>query len=254
PDRLDPTVLSGCDSVIHLAARLPANHNDPAEAEACWRSNALGTLRLIDAAIDAGISHFVHTLSANAYRADLQCASENDPMFPVRRATYYLASKIAQELYAANRAAKTSMAVAALRLSSVYGPDQQGGMLPAMIRRLIANERVRLVNGGSFGADFVHVADVARAILLVLGHRAAGPFNVGSGKRVTVREIVDLLLAETGAPHSLVEEVTVAGEDEGFPALDISRMRALGLDPMPLREGLRQMIAAIRDQRNAPDC
>lgn len=240
--RLDPAVLSGCAGVVHLAARIPLKQDDPAEAGACWRTNALGTLRLLECAIDAGVGQFVHTLSANAYRPDIACASEDDPMFPATRATYYLASKMAQELYASFRASGTGVAVAALRLSSVYGPGQEGGLLPAMIRRLQAGQGVALVNGGRFGADFVHVRDVAGAILMVLEHRGEGPYNVGGGVRVTVREIVELLLAETGARADLVEAVSVAGDDAGFPALNLDRLRGLGYDPVPFAQGLRQML------------
>src|SRR3546814_4565015 len=72
----------------------------------------------------------------------------------------------------------------------------------------------------------LHVDDVARAMLLLLGSENAGAFNVGSGVRTTIAELAQLLAERTGAP--VVHDDGEGGEDWGFPALNIDRLRALG--------------------------
>ena len=64
---LPAEALRGCDAVVHLAAYVPTNHDDPAEASACWTVNALGTLKLMQAMAEAGVRRLIQATAANAY-------------------------------------------------------------------------------------------------------------------------------------------------------------------------------------------
>ncbi|HEV2080926.1 MAG TPA: NAD(P)-dependent oxidoreductase [Brevundimonas sp.] len=240
--------LAGCTSVVHLAAHIPANMADPTEAQVCFDRNAMATLRLLDAAEAAGVGRFVHTSSANAYAAGQAHPDEGAPQYPVHRGTYYLTSKMAQELFAAHRATAGTTEVVCLRLSSVYGPGQQKGALVGMTRSLLGGQAVTLANGGRFAADFVHVDDVASALIAALGPGASGSYNVGSGVRSSMAEIADVLARCTGAAPSLIVRQDVVAEDPGFPALDIGRARReLGYDPVGVDEGLKSLVDFLRD-------
>ncbi|WP_343344328.1 NAD(P)-dependent oxidoreductase [Sphingomicrobium sp. XHP0239] len=243
---VSPDLFEGCDAFVHLAARLPARAGEIEEAEQCWRVNALGTLRLVDAAIAAGVHRIVQTGSANAYRHTLDRADEEAPLEAGTRGAYYLASKIAQESYAAARVAQSDAALVTLRLSSVYGAGEGGGLLRTMARRLLAGEPVEMVNGGRFAADFVHVDDVVTALLLALDGRVVGPVNVASGERRTLREAIDLLVGATGADPALVEAVTRDDDPPGLPGIDIARARSLGFDPRGLDAGIERLVSALR--------
>ncbi|APL95894.1 NAD(P)-dependent oxidoreductase [Sphingobium indicum] len=228
--------LSGCAALVHLAAHIPTDHGDPAEAERCWRINALGTLRLVDAAIRAGVGRIMQASSANAYAPTGQPPDERAPLFPGSRG-YYLGSKVCQEIYAAERCREEDVLLQTLRLASVYGPGQRSGALAAMAQAAASGGPIRVRGGGGFGADLIHVDDVARAMLLLLGSENAGAFNVGSGVRTTIAELAQLLAERTGAP--VVHDDGEGGEDWGFPALNIDRLRALGYRPMRLADGLK---------------
>lgn len=244
--RADPAMLERCDAVVHLAAYIPRNQADPGEADACWRANALGTLRLIEAAKAAGVSRLIQTSSANAYAPGLERPDENAPLFPVRRAPFYLSSKLVQEVFA-HYQADSSFEVTTLRLSSVYGVGQRQGPVAAFAGALLAREEVRLAAGGAFGADFVEVGDVARALRLALERRLDGIYNVGSGCRSTMREIAESLADLTGAPRHLIR--VEPGSEEagaGFPALDIGKIEAAGHRPTPLRDGLGALVEWLR--------
>ncbi|MCB4859941.1 NAD(P)-dependent oxidoreductase [Sphingobium sp. PNB] len=227
--------FSGCTALVHLAAHIPSDHGDPAEAERCWRINALGTLKLADGAIRAGVRRIMQASSANAYAPAPQPPDEHAPLFPGSRG-YYLGSKVAQEIYAAERCRGEDVLLQTLRLASVYGPGQRSGALAAMAGAAASGGPIRVHGGGGFGADLVHVDDVVRAMLLLLGNEEAGPFNVGSGVRTTMAELAQLLSRQTGAP--VVHEAGGREQDWGFPALDIDRLRALGYRPMRLADGL----------------
>ena len=244
-----PGLLEGCIAAVHLAAYIPANQADPAEAETCWRANALGTLRLIEAMKAAGVGRLVQTSSANAYAPDVQKPDEQCRLFPALRAPYYLSSKMAQEVFAHHAAVRDRLAVTTLRLSSVYGPGQQGGPVTAFARSLLGGRPVVLANAGRFGADFVAVGDVARALKLFLENERAGIFNIGSGLRSTMAEVAAQLAGLTGAAPGLIEaQDALDAADIGFPALDIGKAKACGYRPTPLAEGLSELVAWLREE------
>ncbi|WP_150291990.1 NAD-dependent epimerase/dehydratase family protein [Sphingobium estronivorans] len=232
--------LKGCTVLIHLAAHIPANHQDPAEAVRCWQVNALGTLHLVEAAIRDGVGRIMQASSANAYAPTVDPPDEAAPLFPRSRG-YYLGSKIAQEIYATERCRAAGVMLQTLRLGSVYGEGQQSGALGAMMRAA-SGGTISVHGKGGFGSDLVSIADVVQAMLLLLGSEESGPFNIGSGMRTTIAELADLLARQTGA--AVVHE-SATEEDWGFPPLNIDRLRGLGYCPAPLVDGLRGMLAGL---------
>lgn len=249
---IDADALTGCDAVVHLAAHIPRDHADPAEAEHCWQTNALGTLRLAEAAVRAGVSRFVHTTSANAYAAWEKAPAETAAMFPRSRG-YYLGSKIMQEIYAEEFCRHARLPLATMRLGSVYGPGQTTGVVAALASAIANHRPVTLQNGGSFGADFVHVDDVVEALMLAIGKRAEGPFNVGSGVRTTIGRLARMLIALTGQDAALLKlEAESDTGDTGFPALSIKRLRKLGYVPRKLSTGLTSLAESSRSSAYPP--
>ncbi|PSJ36398.1 NAD-dependent epimerase/dehydratase family protein [Allosphingosinicella deserti] len=244
---VEPAVLAGADAVVHLAARVPADHSDPAEARLCMEANAHGTLRLIEAMRVAGVRRLIQTTSANAYAPWIERPCELDPLHPETR-VYYLASKVAQEHLARYRCGQTGAALTTLRLGSVYGPGQKAGAIPALMGKLLAGEPVFLLGGGGFGADFVHVDDVVAALLRFFETATDGVFNVGSGTRRTILEIVTLLASLIGSGSKLIECRDPGGcADRGFAALSIDKLKALGWAPVALEEGLAGMLHSLEE-------
>lgn len=242
-DKVDAGALEGCEALVHLAAHIPADHLDPDEAERCWRANALGTLRLARAAIEAGVRRFVQTTSANAYAAWETMPAETAAMFPRSRG-YYLGSKILQEVYAREACGPAGLPLATLRLGSVYGPGQRTGAVAALAGAFASALPVALQDGGRFGADFVHVDDVVAALMLATDGTYDEPFNVGSGMRTSILALARMLASETGVSGALIHmEPEAADGDPGFPALCITRMRSLGYSPRDLKVGLASMVA-----------
>jgi UDP-glucose 4-epimerase len=112
----------------------------------------------------------------------------------------YGASKIAGEYYVRAFHDAYGLDYVTLRYMNVYGPRQAGGLIPTVLRRILAGERPRIAGDGSQSFDFVHVADVADANLHAMASDVGGDaFNVGSGTEVSVREIVERLIDITGA-------------------------------------------------------
>lgn len=247
-DPIDPADFRGCDTLVHLAAHIPPDHEDVEAAARCWEVNALGTLRLVEAAAAAGVKRFVQMSSANAYAASMEAPDEEAPMFPQSR-EYYFASKIAQELYAQHACRQAGISAATLRLSAVYGAAQPNSVVVRLARQLLSREAVELAGNGAFGVDFVTVGDVSRAISLVLERDAEGPFNVGSGVRTTIAALAEQLRELAHAPReAIILRDDGTPPDAGFAAPDISAIGNLGYAPTALEDGLRKLVEDLRHE------
>ncbi len=238
---VDPraSLLTGCNALVHLAAYIPRDHQDPAEAAHCWTVNALGTLHLLEMADRAGIAYVVQTSSANAYAPATEAPDEAAALFPSSRG-YYLGSKIMQEIYAEQYCRTAGLTLGTLRLGSVYGPGQESGALGNMAKAAQAGQPIGVVGSGRFGSDMVLVDDVVEALLLMLERESSGPFNVGSGVRTSIADLAQMLSELTHSP--IHQDLSQGESDWGFPALNIDRLKALGYRPTSIGLGLRAML------------
>ena len=114
------SALNGCDLVIHTAAIVTNN----VSREEAWRVNVLGTRRVLDAAIRAGVKRFVHisSLAAMRFNTDDQ-ADESAPVLPTGNP--YVDTKIASEHVVLAAHAKGEMACTVIRPADIYGPGSR---------------------------------------------------------------------------------------------------------------------------------
>jgi UDP-glucose 4-epimerase len=221
-------LLPGVDAVCHLASFIPPDYADPVHAEQCLRVNALGTLELAQQASEARVGRFV--------------------LFPAYRATYYLTSKLAAELFLHQQSIRKALPIAILRLASVYGDGMSGkGMIAEFRRRISDGREVEIHNGGRHSVDLVHVNDVAAASLRVVENQVDGLLNIGSGESRTSLEVANILVSIMKGNQKCIK---VHGDDlltpsTGFPALNIEKAkRAFDFDPLGLEDGLRLWLQA----------
>ena len=185
----------GADGVFHLAVLpLGPSVDDPRLAHDV---NVGGTLNVLEAARDAGVAKVVYSSASSVYGDTNETMDEAHPL---ATRTMYGATKLAGELYLRAFNDAYGLDYVTLRYMNVYGPRQEGGLVIAVTRRLLAGEAPRIQGDGSQSFDFVHVRDVAsanvRAMEADVGDDA---FNVGSGHEASVREVVGKLIEITGA-------------------------------------------------------
>ena len=234
-DQIEEAV-AGVDAVIHLAARIPLDHDDPDEITRCWNVNVLGTRNLIVSLAKLGIRRLVLAGTANHYASWIDVASEDSPIHPQGRVAY-LASKAAQEWMAMALCHEYGLSCAVLRIASVYGGGT--GAIDRIAQRLAHGETVTLAAKGAFGADFVHVDDVAEGFRLTLRRDAEGIFNLSSGVRTDLAKVARLLVATLGVDGDLVVLRDDGSSDSGFAAVSSAKLQALGFAPTALGDGLR---------------
>ncbi|WP_087001631.1 NAD-dependent epimerase/dehydratase family protein [Rhizobium sullae] len=237
--------LRDVQAVFHLAAVIPNDLSDPGAAPLCFQNNTISALQLATDAAQQRIGHIIHFSSGQVYTRSQVPAHEDSPAYPVERATYYLASKLAGELCLAAAARAGTVVATILRLGSVYGPGMHPrGMLPTFIANLVRNTPVIIDQGGVYTADFIHVDDVVELALKMIEAPFDGLLNVGSGAGRSSLEAAVILAEALGADPALITVRGVA-KNAGFAPLSILRARKLfDFNPMQLEAGIAKWKAS----------
>lgn len=123
------------------------------------------------------------------------------------------------------------------RLFQVYGPgEKEERLFPAVIRALLTGDDVTTSEGHQV-RDFIHVRDAARAIWEIADSDLTGPVNVGSGRPVKVKHVLDMLQDITDPTDSQIFKTEWANADSYYA--DIKRLQSIGWKPKyTLRAGL----------------
>ena len=287
--------LDGVESVIHLAAAVGVGQSMYQVTQYCT-TNTLGTAALLQTLIDrkTRLHSLVVASSMSVYGEGLYCTRDGRCVAPHLRSEVQMAAgdwevyagdsapldpvptpenKPLQptSIYAINKRDQEEMCLCvgtaygipttALRFFNVYGSRQAlsnpyTGVAAIFCARLL-NDRPPLVfEDGKQQRDFVHVCDVARAVVTAAEQPVAGEvINIGSGEAVSVRDIAEILalaLDKDIAP-------TIVGRyrrgDIRHCFADISKARQL-LHWEPhhaFRQGVSELVAWVQAQRDTRD-
>jgi len=250
-DVRDPTACraacKGVDYVLHQAARVSVAESieDPVTTH---EVNALGTLKLLVAAREAGCRRFVYAGSASAY-GDAQDLPVREDTPPSPRSPYAVA-KFVGELYCGISRELHDLPCVVLRYFNVFGPRQDpnspySGVIARFIRQLIRGETLTIFGDGEQSRDFVAVQNVVEANLLAC--RAADSpdhtLNIGSGGAMTINDLVRLLGELIGTAPRVTHASPRPG-DIRHSLADITRaQRLLGYRVrVSTEEGLRRTL------------
>jgi UDP-glucose 4-epimerase len=160
----------------------------------------------------------------------------------LRPLTPYGATKAAAEMLLSAYTSSYGLRCASLRLTNVYGPGMQAkdSIVARLMRAIRLGRTFEIYGDGRQVRDYVHVADVADAITLALTREEwQGPMVIGTGRSLSVLEVVDEVRSTSGAQLDVRHGPAKPGE---MPAVvvDPSRARAAGWSPRyDFREGLR---------------
>lgn len=216
--------------------------------------NVAGLLNLLGGAGPGGIRRVVFASSGGVvYGAAEQLPT---PETALKAPTSpYGVSKLASEHYLRVLGALEGYEVVALRFANVFGPRQdptgEAGVVAIFLGRLLAGEPLTVFGDGRQTRDFVHVEDVARAVVLAMTAPVDVPerpddigVNIGTGVETSVLDLVTALEEVVGHRAEVRFEAARPGELRRN-ALAVSRAEAV-LGWRPART-LGQGLTALRD-------
>jgi len=212
-------------------------------------TNVGGAMDLFEAARRAGVRKMILISSAAAYGDTADTAV--DEYMPLGAADAYGVSKICAE-HIARAYDGHGVETIVLRPSWVYGPRRRTAcVIKTMIADALAGQPTDLPYGAGFPRQFVHVADVAGAVVAALTSSGAArsAYNVADGDRYLLDDVAELVRERL--PSARISLARGPDPDDVFCGpLDISAARvALGWRPkIDLPNGIDQMIVALSAQ------
>ncbi|MEO8189936.1 MAG: GDP-mannose 4,6-dehydratase [Acidobacteriota bacterium] len=234
--------------IFHLAGH--ANIGESVRAPRMdFERNGVATFHLLEAVRRVSPqSRFLQASSAAVYgHGTGGPMREGDPTEPV---SPYGASKLAAERYVSIYSNLYGVPTAVLRLFPGYGPRQRQQVIYDFLVKLRGNGDELAVQGdGSSERDFVYVADVVDAFLLVAERAplAGEAYNVSGGEPLSVRELARRVAATMGLSPRFTFDAEPRPGDARHWIADTSRIRALGFSPnVSFEDGLARTVAWFR--------
>jgi nucleoside-diphosphate-sugar epimerase len=239
------SVLHGREVVFLTAAmpRVPRSIEDPVGTH---EVNVTGALRVLKAAVDAGVRRVVYSSSSSVYGDQpVLPLTEDMPPNPLNP---YACQKYMCEIYARNFARIYGLETVCLRYFNVYGPRQVTEGAYRLVIGIFMDQRLRgeplTIHGdGQQTRDFTWVGDVVRANILAGESDRVGkgePINVGAGQEVSIERIAELI----GGP---VVHHPPRGFDERFKRAGIQKAwDLLGWEPrVQIDEGMQRLMERL---------
>lgn len=253
------TAMQGCDAVLHLAAliAIPYSYHSP---DTYVDTNIKGTLNVVQAAREFGVSKVIHTSTSEVYgTARFVPITEEHPL---QGQSPYSASKIGADQIALSFHCAFDTPVTVIRPFNTYGPRQSArAVIPTVITQIASGKRQIKLGAIHPTRDFNYVADTVGGFLAALAsERGAGEvINIGSNFEISIGDTVRVIAEAMGAEIEIVtDEQRLRPEKSEVDRLWASNEKAarlLGWQPSyggvdGLRRGIAETVAWFREPAN----
>lgn len=246
---------AGVGYVLHQAAlgSVPRSLADPVGSN---HANVVGTLKVLQAAREAGVKRVVYASSSSVY-GDTPTLPKREDM-PGNPISPYAVSKYAGELYAQSFSRVLGLETVSLRYFNVFGPrqhptSQYAAVIPKFIRAMLSGEQPTIFGDGQQNRDFTYIDNVVSANLLAASapaEKVSGRvFNVAAGKSFSLLELYRLLQELTGFDKPAVLAPPRSGDVRDSLADTARAQQAMGYRTLiEFKDGLRKSVEWYRQE------
>lgn len=228
------TAMIGHDAVIHLAAQalVTESVNNPQKT---YDINIGGGYNVLTAMKELGVKKLVYSSTAAVYgQQDKMPITEDTDKHPINP---YGATKLAIEHLAHAYHANYGLHVTVFRYFNPFGSgehhDPETHAIPNFMKAVRDGKPIPLYWNGDQIRDFFYVKDLANAHVKALGLSGYSEYNLGSGKAIKVRDVVETLFEiagkksdmkdlgqRKGDPPELLADVSKAQDELDWQATD----------------------------------
>jgi len=183
--------IKGCEIVFHLAAlvSIPYSYNCP---HSFVNTNVMGTLNVMQSCLENNVKKVIHTSSSEVYgTARYVPMDENHPL---QGQSPYSASKIGADKIAESFFKTYELPVTIIRPFNTYGPRQSArAVIPAIVAQILSGKETIKIGSLEPVRDFNFVNDTIDGFIKIAqsGNISGEVINIGSGKGITVRELIN---------------------------------------------------------------
>jgi dTDP-glucose 4,6-dehydratase len=246
-EAVDAAIGSGVDAIVNFAAETHVDRSI-SEPDAFVTTNGQGTYQLLEAARRHEIARYVQISTDEVYGSIEEGSfTEESPIVP---SSPYSASKAGADLLVQSYFHTYGLPALICRGSNNYGPYQYPEkLIPLMVLNALHADPLPVYGDGMQVRNWLYVEDFGRGIGHALTHGAPGEvYNVGGPDEAPNIEVVNRIVALTGADPSIIEYVTDRpGHDRRY-SLGSEKIRALGWEAqVHFDEGLERTVRWYRD-------
>jgi GDP-L-fucose synthase len=253
------------DVIIHLAARVGGIGFNQKYPGTLFYDNIMMGVQLMEAARRKGVKKFVQVGTVCAYPKYTPAPFKEEDLwngYPEETNAPYGIAKKALLVMAQAYRKQYGMNIIYLVPVNLYGPRdnfdlESSHVIPALIRKFTEavedNEKQVVVWGtGNASREFLYVEDAAEGILAAAEkYDKSDPVNLGTGKEITIKQLVNLIAQLTGFKGQIIWDTT---KPDGQPrrCLDITRAK-VEFDfeaNTDLIEGLKKTMEWYKKRRN----
>jgi len=195
--------IAGHDVVIHLAAKIGVENSIKFPKET-FLTNVDGTINVLNACIKHDIKNVIAASTAAVYG---EPENPNIPITEDRKTSCtspYAESKLKMEEHIQSFSKKYNLNSIILRIFNVYGKGQTteyAGVITKFLDRISKNKELEIFGDGLQTRDFVAIEDTLDAFensIENLDGKRDSIFNIGSGKRITIKNIAEQMINISG--------------------------------------------------------
>lgn len=207
-------------------------------------TNTTGTLNVLITAKDSDVKKVIYASSSSVYGLiDKLPQMESHQTVPL---SPYGVSKLSAERYCNSFYKMYGLKTVSLRYFTVYGPRQRPDMaIRIFVDQIFRQHQPIIFGDGTQTRDFTYVSDVVDANMLVLkkNHGDGGTFNIGSGRNISVNELVQLILKLMSSKIKPIYDSVQLG-DVKHTLADITHSKKIlnWENKVPLEKGLQEFI------------
>ncbi|NBF02155.1 NAD-dependent epimerase/dehydratase family protein [Pseudomonas sp. Fl5BN2] len=243
--------MHSCDAVVHLAAvaSVQASIEDPVRTH---QSNFIGTLRVCEAMVEAGVKRIVFASSAAIYgnNGEGTAIHEDTPKSPL---TPYAADKLASEYYLDFYRRQHALEPVVLRFFNIFGPRQDpsspySGVISIFSERARSGQPLTVFGDGGQTRDFVYVEDLVKILAqgLVIAEPKGDATNVGLGRTTTLNDLIAALGDISGKSLDVSYALARSGDIKHSKADNRRLLERFDLStPISVAEGLSRLYRSL---------
>jgi nucleoside-diphosphate-sugar epimerase len=227
---------------------------DPGSSEHLER-NVSVSQTLIDTLFESGLSTFIFIGSINEYGSRSGCLTEDLP--PEGRLTNYARGKAIVTSYGLEQSSRYGKTFISARLSYTYGPGQRSGSLLNKLYRCYHERVAPNLGPCEHFRDYIYVGEVAEGIKRLCGIQTSAIVNLGSGRCIQVKDLVQRFWVELGGlPDQLhfgASPMREGEPDQPYSYVSLEKLQELACwsPVLTIDEGVRLTIQSLDRERTA---